>query len=154
MTDSAERFSATLAGVPAARSRAASCPPSRPANGADDQPIDLAHQPVALGGGQERARRDKPSIGFVGEPDERLVVGDGAAGELDDRLEVQRESSSRSARRRRASHGRGCSPALEASALCAREHETRRLRSAGSRGRAAPISRAIFDARPRLFLEL
>ena len=58
---------------------------------ADDEAVDLAYQPVALGGRQERAGRHEPPVRFVGESHERLVVGDAAAGETDDRLVVQHE---------------------------------------------------------------
>ena len=76
VTDSAERFSATLRGVPRRALARGELSAEQPGDAADDEPVDLAHQPVALGGGQERAGRDEPSVGLVGEPHERLVVGD------------------------------------------------------------------------------
>ncbi len=54
----------------AARARAAR------ATSLEDHPVDLPHQPVALGRGQELPGRDERPVGFVGEPQQRLVVGD------------------------------------------------------------------------------
>ena len=57
--------------------------------------VDLADQPVALGRGQEPARRDQLAAGVVGEPYERLVVGDLAVAQRHDRLVVQDERTLR-----------------------------------------------------------
>ncbi len=48
-------------------------------------------RPATLGARQEPSRRDERAGGFVGEADERLIVGGPSVGERDDRLVVHGE---------------------------------------------------------------
>ncbi len=57
----------------------------------EHEPVDVAHEPVALGGGQEPSGRHERAGWFVGETNERLVVGRPPVGDGDDRLVVHGE---------------------------------------------------------------
>ncbi len=57
----------------------------------EHHPVDLADQAGALGRGQEAAGRDQATVGFVGETQQRLVLGHPPIRERDDRLEMQDE---------------------------------------------------------------
>ena len=59
---------------------------------AEDHAVYLANQPVSLGCRQEAAGSDQAAVRTVGESQQRLVVGDRAVRERDDRLKVKDEA--------------------------------------------------------------
>ena len=103
VTDSAERFTAIAPAQqhlrrdarrprrpPGAR-RTISRRPEQRQHLLEDHPVDVADQPVALGRRQEVPGGDQRAVRFVGEAQQRLVVGDAPSLQRDDRLEVQHE---------------------------------------------------------------
>ena len=87
MTDSAEMFAATPPLASAAPSGPASSAITRSSTQRSISPI----RPWRSAAGRNSAGCDEPPVGFVGEPQERLVAHHAAVRERDDRLEVKHE---------------------------------------------------------------
>ncbi len=134
VTDSAERLIATRG---PSRARA-----EQRGDAGEHEPVDVAHEPVALGRGQEPPGRDERAGGFVGEADERLVVGGAPVGERDDRLvvhgeQVLRQRAAQACEPRTAVQARGRGEVLGETAAVAVVGRVRARACAGSGARRA-----------------
>ena len=74
VTDSADTF--TAIGSPARHARRRRSIAEQRDDLVEHHPVDVPDQPVALGGRQEAPGRDQAPVRFVGETQQRLVVGD------------------------------------------------------------------------------